>query len=69
MIYLSLNGVSSKKESNMENCVIEQIQNQGCIKSTSIVHCKLNECKLYCMCRDINASNNIMYLLTLQNVK
>ena len=32
----------------------------------SVVRCKLNECKLCCMDRDINASKNILYLLTLQ---
>ena len=32
----------------------------------SVIRCKLNECKLCCMDRDINASKNILYLLQLQ---
>jgi len=32
----------------------------------SIIRCKLNECKLCCMDRDINASKNILFLLQLQ---
>ena len=32
----------------------------------SVVRCKLNECKLCCMDRDINASKNILFLLHLQ---
>ena len=32
----------------------------------SVIRCKFNECKLCCMDRDINASKNILYLLTLQ---
>jgi hypothetical protein len=32
----------------------------------SVIRCKLNECKLFCMDRDINASKNILYLLQLQ---
>jgi len=32
----------------------------------SVIRCKLNECKLCCMDRDINASKNILYLLKLQ---
>ena len=32
----------------------------------SVIRCKLSECKLCCMDRDINASKNILYLLQLQ---
>jgi hypothetical protein len=32
----------------------------------SVIRCKLNECKLCCMDRDIKASKNILYLLKLQ---
>ena len=32
----------------------------------SVIRCKLNECKLCCMDRDINASKNILFLLQLQ---
>jgi hypothetical protein len=32
----------------------------------SVIRCNLNECKLCCMDRDINASKNILYLLKLQ---
>lgn len=32
----------------------------------SVIRCKLNECKLCCMDRDINASKNILHLLQLQ---
>jgi hypothetical protein len=32
----------------------------------SVIRCKLNECKLCCMDRDINASKNILLLLQLQ---
>ena len=32
----------------------------------SVIRCKLNECKLCCMDRDINASKNILYLFKLQ---
>ena len=32
----------------------------------SVVRCELNECKLCCIDRDINASINILYLLKLQ---
>ena len=33
----------------------------------SVIRCKLNECKLCCMDRDINASKNILLLLQLQH--
>jgi len=32
----------------------------------SVIRCKLNECKLCCMNKDINASKNILFLLQLQ---
>jgi transposase len=32
----------------------------------SVIRCNLNECKLCCMDRDINASKNILFLLQLQ---
>lgn len=32
----------------------------------SVIRCKLNECKLCCMDRDINASKNILLLLQFQ---
>ena len=32
----------------------------------SVIRCKLNECKLCCMDRDINASKNILFLLQLE---
>ena len=46
---------------------MEHIQKHEYLKSiASVIRCKLNECKLCCMDRDINASKNILYLLQLQ---
>ena len=55
----------------MQNKVIRKMRDGTHTKArisyiNSVIRCKLNECKLYCMDRDINASKNILYLLKLQ---
>jgi len=54
-----------------KNRVIRKMKNGTKTKArlsqiNSVIRCKLNECKLCCMDRDINASKNILYLLKLQ---
>ena len=50
--------IRKKKDGTYTKARISQIN--------SVIRCKLNECKLCCMDRDINASKNILYLLQLQ---
>ena len=50
--------IRKKKDGTYTKARISQIN--------SVIRCKLNECKLCCMDRDINASKNILLLLQLQ---